>query len=273
MPANGRELIGKDPAYSTPRHARPVSRRHGARTRKRPQARAGCPGVPIGPSCPCGSLPNNITVVVVVRFEAEGKAVRSQPHFRPAIVPQTSMCVSVARLLPRQKILALGRNPLVAALLAALRTTGGGGPRLFESWQLTPPGDTPPGSKGPPPMHRHLVRVNFGSRGPAGRAGPRRGRRPGFSAGLPEGRVGNASASLALADNVADYKNHNGFVFRSAVNRAHVYVHRSIQPPNYLYGRGGRRDLRQRSALGGAMNGPDLADHPRRRRRRRSSAK
>src|SRR5258708_7843225 len=136
-------------------------------------------------------------------------------------------------------ILALSEIPvaaLVAALLAALLTPAAAEPALFESRQLTPSGEYTSGIEGPGvDATGTLYVVNFGKQGTIGALSPGAPTSELFAA-LPEGSVGNAIRfDRDGRMYVADYRNHNVFVFERGQTEPRVYFHSDqFNQPNDL---------------------------------------
>jgi sugar lactone lactonase YvrE len=125
---------------------------------------------------------------------------------------------------------------LVAALLAVLLTSAAAEPALFESRQLTPSGEYTFGIEGPAvDATGVLYVVNFGKQGTIGALSPDASMSELFTV-LPEGSVGNAIRFDRDGPMyVADYKNHNVFVFERGQKEPRVYFHSDqFNQPNDL---------------------------------------
>lgn len=124
----------------------------------------------------------------------------------------------------------------VAAFLAALLTSAAAEPALFESRQLTPSGEYTSGIEGPAvDANGTLYVVNFDKQGTIGALSPGAPASALF-AGLPEGSVGNAIRfDRDGRMYVADYRNHNVFVFERGQNEPRIYFHSDqFNQPNDL---------------------------------------
>ncbi len=126
---------------------------------------------------------------------------------------------------------------LSEVLVAALMTSAAAAePALFESRQLTPSGEYTSGIEGPAvDAMGILYAVNFGKQGTIGALSPGAPASELF-AGLPEGSIGNAIRfDRDGRMYVADYRNHNVFVFERGETEPHVYFHSDqFNQPNDL---------------------------------------
>lgn len=126
---------------------------------------------------------------------------------------------------------------LLKVLLAAgISTAAAAEPGLFESRRLTPSGEYTFGIEGPAvDAMGNLYVVNHHKQGTIGRLTPGASQSE-FFADLPAGSVGN---SIRFDHNgrmyVADYKNHNVFVFERGRSEPQVYFHsEQFNQPNDL---------------------------------------
>ena len=120
------------------------------------------------------------------------------------------------------------------AMLAAVTAPALAAPKLFESTQVTPPGEYTFGIEGPAvDRDGNLYVVNLGKSGTIGRLAPEATASEKF-AELPEGSVGNAIRIDAQgAMFIADYKKHNIFaVARGETEPRLVYHADDMSQPN-----------------------------------------
>jgi sugar lactone lactonase YvrE len=125
---------------------------------------------------------------------------------------------------------------LCEALLAAWVTAAAAQPGLFESRQVTPPGEYTFGIEGPAAdTAGRLYVVNFGKQGTIGLLGPDASASTLFAV-LPEGSIGNAIRfDRDGRMYVADYKKHNVFMIPRGQSQPQVYFHSDqFNQPNDL---------------------------------------
>lgn len=120
--------------------------------------------------------------------------------------------------------LRISRLAAVALLLASSPALAA--PKLFESTQLTPPGEYTFGIEGPAvDRNGNLYVVNFGKPGTIGRLAPEAAASEKFTE-LPEGSIGNAIRIDAGGTMyVADYKKHNVFAIAPGTTAPNVVFH------------------------------------------------
>jgi sugar lactone lactonase YvrE len=129
-----------------------------------------------------------------------------------------------------------GKTVLAILVLAVALDSASAESDLFESRQLTPLWEYPCGIEGPAvDATGTLYVVNFGRLGTIGKLRPGASRSELF-AELPKGSIGNGirfdrDGRMYV---VADYKEHNAFVFERGQTQPQVYLHAKFSQPNDL---------------------------------------